>query len=899
MRISHRAGVCRLAGLLLLFVCLSSAGVSAQTLIPKFALPKSGLELARRAQAGTFYDVVGRRAAVFGYEHRALEVWAYPMKLVDDFDLSFKIEGYPLEFAGRDILTHIEVRPEATILTYSHAAFTVRQIIYAPVDEPGVIMLLDVNSTLPMTVTALFRPKLKLFWPAGLQTGFLDWQEKPRVYYIGEETQKFTGVVGSPAGRDASVTPYQEEPRDVPARLVIEASPMQFKNNYIPLVITGGVNGRADAKASYDRMLANAPALYEKNVAYYRKLNNDTLTIKTPDERLNTAFAWAKVGMDKGVATNPTLGTGLVAGFRTSGDSERPGYAWFFGRDSMWTALALNAEGDYATTRTALEFLKKFQREDGKIPHEISQSAAFVNWFKDYPYPWASTDATPLYVLVHADYWQATGDKSFLQSNWESILKAYRFSEASDTDGNGLLENTKFGHGWVEGGALYPPHEEVYLQGLWVAASRQLAELATAMGDQVQAARARQNAERTRAAMEQTYWLQERGFYAYATKLPAAEPPKADPGPNRETRQARLNELGPAKMFDEDTVLPAVPLWWHTMQEDRAQSQIDHLGRAAIATDWGARIIANDSRLYDPLSYHYGSVWPLFTGWQSMGAYRYGRPHVGYQALMATALLTYSSSLGYVTELLSGDFNAPFGRSSHHQVWSEAMVVSPAVHGLLGLETTGGGTIVRFAPQLPAHWANVEARNYAAGRARYDFALSRNNGVLAVKIQRRETADSNFGTPTQLIVAPAFPLNAKIKGVTAAGRALKFDVKKMGDVQFVSVNLDAAQPATEVIYTYEEGTDAGYDPESLTAGATNQGLRVIRSQADGDSLKLLLEGVSGHTYVLPLRIGTRTVANVNGATLTADNANALQLSVTFDGPPESYTRREIALTFKR
>src|SRR5918912_4427743 len=122
-------------------------------------------------------------------------------------------------------------------------------------------------------------------------------------------------------------------------------------------------------------------------------------------------------------------------------------------------------------------------------------------------------------------------------------------------------------------------------------------------------------------------------------------------------------------LIDEDTVLPAVPLWWRTLDATRADAEIDHLGSGRMATDWGARIISNRSRLYDPLSYHYGSVWPLFTGWASVGAYRYGRPTVGYQALMANALLTYANALGYVTELLSGDFQAPFGRSSHHQVW--------------------------------------------------------------------------------------------------------------------------------------------------------------------------------------------------------------------------------------
>src|SRR5204862_6108813 len=162
-----------------------------------------------------------------------------------------------------------------------------------------------------------------------------------------------------------------------------------------------------------------------------------------------------------------------------------------------------------------------------------------------------------------------------------------------------------------------------------------------------------------------------------------------------------------------DTVLPAVPLVWRVLDDSRAQSEIDHLGAASMATDWGARLISARSELYDPLSYHYGSVWPLFTGWSSVGAYRYGRPHVGYQALMANALLTFQGALGYVTELLSGDRNAPFGRSSHHQVWSEAMVVLPLVRGLLGLEVRDAGGTLGLAPQLPADWHHVAVENLA------------------------------------------------------------------------------------------------------------------------------------------------------------------------------------------
>ncbi|HYY58569.1 MAG TPA: hypothetical protein VE842_14645, partial [Pyrinomonadaceae bacterium] len=396
-------------------------------LLPKFSLRKSGLELERRTQAGSFFDVVGRRAAVFGYEHRPLEAWVYPMKLLDGFELSFRIEGYPLEFRSSDMAVHVNVRPEATVFTYSHAAFTVRQIIYAPVDEPGVIMLLDVKSVLPMTIGVSFRPELKLAWPAGLMTGNIGWNEKQHIYYITEESKRFVGVVGSPAARDVSLMPYQEEPRDVPTRFYIETTPEELKTSYIPIIIAGSVEGREKAKAAYDHLLGSAQSLYEQTVAYYERLQRETTSIQTPDERFDTAFSWAKVGVDKGLATNPFLGTGLLAGFRTSGDSERPGFAWYFGRDALWTALAINSYGDFRATRTALEFLKKFQRADGKIPHEISQSASLIPWFTDYEFPWASADATPLYVIAHADYWHATGDTEFLKANWESIRKAYRF----------------------------------------------------------------------------------------------------------------------------------------------------------------------------------------------------------------------------------------------------------------------------------------------------------------------------------------------------------------------------------------------------------------------------------------------------------------------------------------
>lgn len=865
---------------------------SANGLMPKFELKTSGLRLERRTRPGAFLDVLGRRSAVFGYEHRQLEAWAYPLQIFDQFELSFRLEGYPLELRGADTAASIDVRPEATTITYAHAAFTVRQTIFAPLDEPGVVMLFDADSALPLSINARFRPRLKLMWPAGLMTGSLSWDEELRAYFVTEETGRFAGVVGSPAARDVSVMPYQEEPRDLPAQFRLEAPPPELKTHFVPLVIAGGVRGREDARATYARLLDTARELYERNVAHYRRLLEETTEVSTPDARVNEALRWAKVGIDKGFVNNPLLGRGLVAGFRTAGESERPGFAWFFGRDALWTALALNSYGDFAGTRAALDFLRKFQREDGKIPHEISQSAALIPWFKDYEYPWASADATPLYIIAHADHLRASGDVEYLRANWDSILRAYRFTRATDTDGNGLIENTRFGHGWVEGGGLYPPHEEIYMQGLWLEALGGVEEMAGLLKDGRLAGEARAAAERTSAAVEKTFWLAERGFYAFATSLARDAPRKADPGPNREARQRRMNELDRSTLVDEDTVLPAVPLWFGVLEEGRAQSQIDHLGSASLATDWGARLLSNESRLYDPLSYHSGSVWPLFTGWASVGAYRYGRPAVGLRALMSNVLLRRQWALGYVTELLSGDFHAPFGRSSHHQVWSEALTVAPLLRGLLGLEVSELGRTVSFAPQLPADWPRVEVRRVAAGGNTFDVSLTRGGGQMSIRLLQTNTgAGGRTQTSTTFALSPAFPLDARVRSVRVDGRAVDFVIERRGDVQYAVFDVEVRRTA-DVRIGYEEGSDVYVPFEPPAPGARSESLRVLRSTAEGGRLRLLLEGLGGRTYALRLKT-PRTVDAGEGFEAVRLGPDEYRLDVGFDPAAGGYARREI------
>src|SRR5580765_6184256 len=195
------AGV--VAGALCLVLSVRAPGVApVESIVDRFPIRADAFQLDRTTHAGAFFDVVGRRSAIFGYENRSFEAWIYPLKIVDDFALSFRLEGYPLDIDGRDIMASIHVRPESTTLVYAHAAFTVRQIMFAPLDEQGIVILLDVDSVLPLTITAAFRPRLRLMWPAPSMTGSLSWDADAHVYTISEETRRYAGVIGCPTGRD-------------------------------------------------------------------------------------------------------------------------------------------------------------------------------------------------------------------------------------------------------------------------------------------------------------------------------------------------------------------------------------------------------------------------------------------------------------------------------------------------------------------------------------------------------------------------------------------------------------------------------------------------------------------------------------------------------------------------
>src|SRR5947208_4351860 len=130
-------------------------------------------------------------------------------------------------------------------------------------------MLHEVRSTLPIRTAATFRPRLRLMWPAPSTTANLEWDAAAHVYYLTEETRRYAAVVGCPPATDVSVMPYQEEPRDIANRFVIERSLEDVDRELVPIVITAAVDGRASAKATYDRILSSVRVLYEQTADHY------------------------------------------------------------------------------------------------------------------------------------------------------------------------------------------------------------------------------------------------------------------------------------------------------------------------------------------------------------------------------------------------------------------------------------------------------------------------------------------------------------------------------------------------------------------------------------------------------------------------------------------------------
>jgi glycogen debranching enzyme len=835
-------------------------------LLPGAARPQTAqksLELSRDVRPWEFLSAVGTRAGIFGNESGNIEAWVYPLKIFRDFHLRFLTDGkaLPAESLARTVI----VRPESTTIVYAGDTFSVKETFFVPVNEPGAVIWFEVETEQPLEIEAAFHRDFQLEWPAGLAATFIDWDANLHAFSMGEESKKYWALIGSPTAgemREEYQTNYSASDENS-VRLGVTQKGREGK----VLTVAASVQGRADAEATYRKLSTTWAVLQKESADYYRGYLAQTVSVELPDHALQEAYDWSRISMLQGVVSNPFLGKGLIAGYRTSGTSQRPGFAWFFGRDSLWTDFALDASGDFATTRMALEFISKYQREDGKIPHEIAQGANFVNWFKDYPYPYASADATPLYILAMNDYVVESGDVAFAKEKWDSIWKAYQFL-LSTYDTNGLPKNFGVGHGWIEGGPLLPVKSELYQSGLGAQALSAGSNLAHLTGKEEISTDLSQSFPKQKDLVNSTFWIAGKNRFAFA-----------------------IDNNG--KQVDELTVLAAVPMWFGLLDDDRSQSTLRQLSGFEHQTDWGMRIISGNSAHYSGGGYHYGSVWPLFTGWASVAEYRHHQPISGYQNLQANAGLAMDGAPGHVTEVLSGDYYQPLATSSPHQIWSAAMVVSPVLRGLFGLETDAINSTLKFAPHVPAQWEEFSIGNIRIGINVVGLSYKRMEDGVQLEATRTRGAEE-----CTLEFRPAVSPRAKVLKVDLNGKPIPFRVESSPTDQHVVVRLLLNEGKYVLRIHLQNDFDFGVPATLPALGSSSEGMRVLTEDwsTGKDQLTLEITGVAGRTYALNL-LNAEQIETVDGGSVSSGKSGGV-LSVEMpSSATEHYTRKSVVLHF--
>ena len=677
------------------------------------------LKIVRDAVPTHPFTVVGPHGAILGQQDGSFEAWVFPWKILSNLLIRGEMQNYPVPIDVNEQAAMIEVRPDHTTITFSHANFTVREVLFAPRKSPdgvGALAFFQIEALRPLTLTFQFTPEMKLMWPAPSDDRpSPEWVKTPDggFYILHLDFPDHAAGLEMPGAEPGILPPYQERPKTYPLEFVLHFDPARDGNKLFPLLVTTS-DTRADSTrdalaAKLTELARSFRSLYDETGAYYRRFLADHLSIATPDRQFNEAFAWAEVSIDQlKVETTPSHGeTALVAGFYGSGDSTRPGFGWYFGRDSLWTLYAVNSYGDFQLTRDQLEFLLRRQSPEGKIIHEWSQTAALVDW-KSLPYPFASADATPLLLMATNDYLKISGDVAFEQTHWDALAKAWDFETSHDSDGDGIYENIA-GSGWVESWIPQMPHQEIYLASLDQQASTAFSSIAKATGHAQMAEDAAKRAAHIAEQIEKEYYLPEANFYAFSRNADGT-------------------------LDSSPTIYPAVAAWDGTFNLSRASAMLSRWGSEEFSTDWGARDLSPSVSFYDPISYHQGSVWPLFTGWVSLSEYRNGHSLAGYVHLMQNADLTWEQDLGAVTELLSGEFFRWFGRSTSHQLWSSAMVVTPTVRGMFGLEWNVDTHTLSVTPHLPAQWNDAKISGVPLGNSKVGVELHRNRTTLSIRL---------------------------------------------------------------------------------------------------------------------------------------------------------------------
>lgn len=301
------------------------------------------------------------------------------------------------------------------------------------------------------------------------------------------------------------------------------------------------------------------------------------------------------------------------------------GIPWFcspFGRDSLlacYQALLLNPELAVQSLRVLAQYQGKrdnqiTEEQPGKIFHELRfGEMANTGEVPHSPY-YGSIDATPLFVIVTEATYRVTGDMELLREMRDPLLAALGWIDRQTQEGTRLLSYERTSprgldnQGWKDSrnGVSFPdgrlaqaPIALCEAQGYCVDAYARAAQLLQVLGDLSLAETYRARAEALRELTNELLWLPGAGRYAFAID---------GRGETLDTVVSNLGHL----------------LWSRVATPERASLTAELLMSASAFSGFGIRTLATNQAVYNPLSYHNGTVWPHDNALVAEGFANYG-----------------------------------------------------------------------------------------------------------------------------------------------------------------------------------------------------------------------------------------------------------------------------------
>ncbi|AEJ42875.1 amylo-alpha-1,6-glucosidase [Alicyclobacillus acidocaldarius] len=413
-----------------------------------------------------------------------------------------------------------------------------------------------------------------------------------------------------------------------------------------------------------------------------------------------------------------------------------PWYAVPFGRDSLIAARQILCVAP-EVARGTLATLAHFQgtcvdperdEQPGKILHELRDGELARSGKVPFRPYYGSVDATPLFLILLADYWRFTGDTPFLARMLPHAERALAWmADYGDRDGDGFIEYWReaeggiANQGWKDSGDSMVHADGSLAQGpialAEVQAYAHMAYLAwrdiyRELGETEQAERLARLADGLRSRFLQHFWLEDRDEIAMALDG------------NKRPLSVASSNMGQV-------------LWSDILPSELAARVAKRLLQPDLFSGFGIRTLSAKERRYNPMSYHNGSVWPHDTSLVFAGLVRHGAWEEAEQIFEGLMRAQAQFPHHRLPELFCGFSReesprpVPYPVSCSPQAWAAA-VPAIVLENLLGLRPDAPRGALTMVPRLPASMQELKVHGLRIGRGTLSVEIARRDeGVLA------------------------------------------------------------------------------------------------------------------------------------------------------------------------